>query len=90
MPVILTDVRAAFDEVSRLTQSPLTLLHAAVVAQCRGDQEPVFGATARLLESVCSLKKAIAADIPSLIDDAEAVLSNAASATPPRSEDAGI
>ena len=58
MPEIFTEVRTAFNALSRAACSPLAVLRNAVVAQCKGDQEPQFGATARLLDAVVALDKA--------------------------------
>lgn len=78
MTEILVNVRAALDALSHAARPPLATLHHSIVAHCLGDEEPQFGATARLLEAVVALEKAIAADIPHLIDEAEVALGNAA------------
>lgn len=87
MDAMLTRVRAAFDALSRVARPQVAILYAAVVAQCHGDQEPLFGATASLLNAVAALEKAIAADIPALIDDVEVTLSKAACPSPPEADE---
>ena len=85
MPAILTEARTALDVFSGAARPKLARLCAAVVAQCNSDSEPQFGATARLLDAVVALDKAIVADIPALIDDVEVILSMTASPVPPQS-----
>jgi len=90
MTVLLTDARAALDVLSRAARPQIAILYAAAVAQCQGDQEPLFGATATLLNAVAALEKAIVVDIPALIGDVEAALSTTARSTPLKSEDDGV
>ena len=90
MPAILTEVRTALIALSCVARPPLAVLRNAVVAQCKGDQEPQFTATARLLDAVVALDKAIVADLPALIDDAEVVLGNIAPSVPTEPEDGAL
>lgn len=83
MAAILTDVRAAFDTLSRIARPQIAILSAAVIPLCQGDQDPLFSATASLLNAVSVLEKAIVADIPALIDDVEVSLSKTARYAPP-------
>ena len=87
MDTELTDVRAAADDLSRLARPLTATLHEAVVALCQGDQEPVFGSTARLLNAVAALERAIVGDIPALIYDVEVSLSKAARLAPQVTDD---
>lgn len=90
MVASVTDVRAALDALSLAIRPQLSALHTAVVAQCKGDEEPLFAATANLLEAVCTLEKIIAADFPALIDDVEAALLKTTRPLPLTSEDDGV
>jgi hypothetical protein len=87
---MLSNVRAALDVLSRVAQPQIAALRAAVVSECHGDQEPVFGATVRLLGAVGALAKALSADIPALIDDLEVTLAKTARPVPAESEDNGL
>lgn len=90
MDAEITKVREAFDSLSRNARPQIAALSAAVVPLCQGDQDPLFSATASLLNAVAALEKGIAADIPTLIDDVEVCLSKTASPAPPEADDDGI